>query len=130
MKKELDTLEKFKSSYTKDKFWEKVSRNAQKAGTKLIFFALCFFYSLQKESTPVWAKSTIVGALGYFISLIDAVPDFVPIVGYSDDLFIILAAFTVVTKYIDEECKEKAKGKFREIFNSDYVDESNEGNAT
>ncbi|PEO50494.1 hypothetical protein CN563_02685 [Bacillus sp. AFS026049] len=46
----------------------------KKAGVKVVYVALLLFYTLQKPTTPVWAKTVIVGALGYFILPIDLIP--------------------------------------------------------
>ena len=51
-----------------------------KAGKEVIEKALILYYCLQDDDTPAWAKTTIIGALGYFISPIDAIPDLVPVV--------------------------------------------------
>ena len=38
--------------------------------------------------SPLWAKTVIIGALGYLICPIDAIPDIIPGVGFTDDLVI------------------------------------------
>lgn len=65
------------------------------------------------EDTPIWAKTTIMGALGYFISPLDAIPDITPFVGYSDDLGILVAA---VATHIKDEHVEKAKETLKKWF--------------
>jgi len=42
---------------------------------------LILFYALQSPYTPAWAKSFVLGALGYFIFPVDAIPDIVTGVG-------------------------------------------------
>lgn len=59
--------------------------------------------------TPIWAKTTIYGALGYFVSPIDAIPDVTPIVGYSDDLGVLVLALATVSAYVKDEHVTKAK---------------------
>lgn len=49
----------------------------------------------------------IYGTLGYFISPIDAIPDFIP-GGYTDDLGILAVAVVSLTLYITEDIKAKA----------------------
>ena len=46
-----------------------------------------------------YRKSIVVGALVYFISPIDAIPDLAPLFGYLDDLGVI----TAVLKYMGSE---------------------------
>jgi uncharacterized membrane protein YkvA (DUF1232 family) len=67
------------------------------------------YYSATDPDTPRWAKATIYGALGYFISPLDGIPDLLPVVGYSDDLGILLAAVAAVAAYIKDEHTVKAQ---------------------
>ena len=61
-------------------------------------------------------KAGIFAALGYFISPIDLIPDFTPIIGYSDDASAIGIAIVMAQMYIDAEVKSKAREKIRSIF--------------
>jgi uncharacterized membrane protein YkvA (DUF1232 family) len=77
---------------------------------------LVLFYTLQDPETPMWAKTIIVGALGYFISPIDAVPDFIPFVGFADDLAVLVGAIATVGTCISSEHRRKAEAKVSEWF--------------
>ncbi|HCL3894797.1 TPA: DUF1232 domain-containing protein, partial [Pseudomonas aeruginosa] len=74
------------------------------------------YYAAQTPQTPAWAKATIYGALGYFILPVDAIPDVLPGVGYTDDLGIIAAAITAVSMYITEDVKRQASQKLQDWF--------------
>ena len=65
---------------------------------------------------PAWAKTVIVGALTYFISPLDAIPDILPGLGYTDDLGLLLAANATVSVYINADTKEQAKQKMKDWF--------------
>ena len=65
---------------------------------------------------PVWAKTAIYGALGYFISPIDAIPDITPVIGYADDLAVLAAAVATVATYITADVKQRAAEKLRGWF--------------
>ncbi|MFT0213027.1 YkvA family protein [Pseudomonas sp. F1_0610] len=99
----------YDQTYTDSGFWAKVKRYAKTAGKAVLEPALQMYYALQDADTPAWAKATIIGALGYFISPLDLIPDMLPVVGYSDDLTVLLAAITAVAKYIKHEHKAKAR---------------------
>ncbi|MCK5727051.1 MAG: DUF1232 domain-containing protein [Thiotrichaceae bacterium] len=107
--KVLDKNIEDEKEYSDDSFWEKVKGYALSAGEAVLKPALKMYYSAQDADTPIWAKGTIYGALGYFISPIDAIPDIVPFVGYSDDLAILVAAIAAVAAYIKPEHEEQAK---------------------
>ena len=68
------------------------------------------------KDTPVWAKTVLIGALGYFICPIDAVPDLIPVGGYADDAGAIAAALGLVAAHIKPEHRDIAKQKAEEWF--------------
>jgi uncharacterized membrane protein YkvA (DUF1232 family) len=102
--------------YSDSSFWGKVKDFALQAGQEVIEKALWLYYAAQRPDTPVWAKTTIYGALAYFISPIDAIPDITPVVGYADDLGAISAAILMVSAYINEDVKNQAKSKLQDWF--------------
>ena len=74
-------------------------------------YALAYVY--QHERTPWYAKLSILITLGYLLSPIDLIPDFIPVLGYLDDLILvpllILLSIQLIPKDILEECREKAQ---------------------
>lgn len=78
--------------------------------------ALQLYYAAQDPQTPAWAKGVIYGALGYFIFPVDAIPDAVPAVGFSDDLGVLVAALASVVMYITPAVKEQARTRIRDWF--------------
>lgn len=106
----------YAEKYSEKKLFEKIGRFAAKAGKKLVYVVLLLYYTLQKDNVPMKAKAIIIGVLGYFISPIDAIPDVTPIIGYTDDFGVLLVALAVVSVYIDEEVKNKAKNKLESWF--------------
>lgn len=78
-------------------------------------FAL--YLAARHPGTPWYAKILVAGIIAYAFSPIDLIPDFVPILGYLDDLvllpiFIALAIKTVPASVLDE-CRERARGTFQ-----------------
>ena len=98
-------------AFTETGFWNKIKMFGRQAGREVVERALWLFYAAQKPNTPTWAKSVIFGALAYFISPLDAIPDLTPLVGFTDDLGALAAALTMVTLYIDDEVKSLAAAK-------------------
>lgn len=99
----------FSSAYSDDSFWEKAKGYAKVAGENVLEPALKMYYSALDADTPAWAKAAIIGALGYFISPIDAIPDVIPVVGYADDLGVLTAALATTAAHIKDEHVRKAK---------------------
>jgi len=107
---------KFQEHYSESGFWKKLKKHAKKLGEKGLKHALVLYYALQEPSVPAWAKAVIVGALGYFIFPLDAIPDFIPGVGLVDDVSVILAAIGVLELNIPERARERADAKMKEWF--------------
>jgi uncharacterized membrane protein YkvA (DUF1232 family) len=108
--------DEFSSSYSDKSFWEKLKQHARGAGEELVYKALQLYYVLDKPGLPVWAKTAIYGALGYFIMPLDAVPDALPVTGFLDDLGVLAWAFATVAMHIDDDTRAKAKAKLTEWF--------------
>lgn len=110
--KELEN-EKYVVAYSEDKLFNKIIKFAKKAGIKLVYIVLLLFYTLQKSTTPKFAKSIIIGGLGYFIMPLDMVSDFIPVIGFTDDLTALISVLITVALFIDEDIKSKAKSKLQ-----------------
>lgn len=102
--------------YSEEGFWDKISQYAKKAGKDALSPALKMYYAAQDADTPAWAKATVYGALGYFISPIDAIPDVTPFIGYTDDIAVLAAAVAAVAAHIKEEHSEKTAATLKSWF--------------
>lgn len=106
----------FANKYSDRGFWDKVIAFAKVAGREVIEKALWLYYAAQNPATPAWAKSVIYGALGYFVFPFDAIADITPLVGYADDLGVLVAAVATVALFITKEGKTKADQKLKDWF--------------
>ena len=106
----------YAQEYSDENFWEKLKKYGTVAGKEVVEKALILFYALKDKSVPMWARATIIGALGYFISPIDAISDLIPVAGYADDLGVLAAAIATIAVYINDDIKEKARKKLSEWF--------------
>ena len=104
------------AEYSDNSFWDKVKTFAITAGREVIEKALWLYYAAQRPETPKWAKAAIYGALAYFISPLDAIPDITPLVGFTDDLGALAAAIAMTSAYINEDVKAKASQKLLDWF--------------
>lgn len=97
-------------------FWKKLAQQAKKMGRSLLEQALKLFYAAQDPETPHWAKITIYATLAYLVLPLDAVPDVLPGIGYSDDLGVLAAAMSAVALYVKEEHIQKARQTLKRWF--------------
>lgn len=115
MSKHNDYL-KYDKEYKEESFWDKISENFKVIGQEAIGKALQLYYATQHPDCTATDKAVIYGALGYLISPIDAIPDFTPVLGYTDDIAVIGAALYTVSKLIDDGVKAKAEAKLKDWF--------------
>ena len=106
----------YPAQYTNDSFWAKMASYAKAAGKEVVEKALLLYYAGQQEKAPAWAKATIVASLGYFIAPLDAIVDLTPVVGYADDLGVLVLALAAVSRYINDEVKAQTQEKMKVWF--------------
>jgi uncharacterized membrane protein YkvA (DUF1232 family) len=107
---------RFQKHYSESNFWSRLRGQAKKLGKGGLRHALTLYYTLQEPNVPAWAKTVIIGALGYLIFPLDAIPDFIPIVGLTDDLTVLAAAIGALELNIPQSARDKADEKMREWF--------------
>ena len=76
------------------------------------------YLAYKRKDVPIMAKILIIITVGYALSPIDLIPDFIPIIGYLDDLiilpFLIFLSLKLIPKEIMDECKEQAKDLWKD----------------
>jgi len=76
---------------------------------------LALYLACKDPRVPWYVKIFITAIVAYALSPIDLIPDFIPVLGYIDDLIIISAGISLSLKMIPkevlEECREKAKSE-------------------
>lgn len=71
------------------------------------------YFVARHPKTPLYAKLFIACVVAYAMSPIDLIPDFIPIIGYLDDLILvplgIVIAIKLVPNWIVVECRIQAQ---------------------
>ncbi len=71
------------------------------------------YLALQRKETPLGAKILAGIAVGYALSPVDLIPDFIPVLGLLDDLIILPALVVLVVRLVPctvmAECRQQAK---------------------
>lgn len=114
----LETAPRYEQHYDDNTFWKKLRRTAASVGAKVLYPALQLYFLLQSKEVPVKAKTLIIGALGYLILPTDLVPDFIPALGFTDDLTALMLALRTVSKHITPEIKRQAKEQTDKLLKS------------
>jgi uncharacterized membrane protein YkvA (DUF1232 family) len=67
------------------------------------------YLALKDKETPIIAKLVAGLTVGYALSPIDLIPDFIPILGYLDDLIILPLLVKITLYFIPDEKMEQYK---------------------
>jgi uncharacterized membrane protein YkvA (DUF1232 family) len=72
------------------------------------------YFAYKNPKTPLFAKMFTCCVVAYAFSPIDLIPDFIPVLGYLDDLIIVPLGITIALKLIPESILEESRFKAQE----------------
>ena len=85
------------------KTWARKQKNEMKA----------LYLAFRDKRTPWYAKVFTAVVVIYALSPVDLIPDFIPVLGYLDDLILVPFGFLLAKKMIPrevlDECRQKVK---------------------
>jgi uncharacterized membrane protein YkvA (DUF1232 family) len=94
-------------------FWRKTKRVAAQIPFAEDLFAA--YYCAFDRSTPLQVKATLVGAIAYFVLPIDAIPDVMPVLGFTDDAAVLAMAIKLVAGSIRPEHRAAARSRLDKL---------------
>ena len=75
------------------------------------------YLACRDPRTPWIAKALAAGLVAYALSPIDLIPDFIPVLGYLDELVLVPLGVLLVRRLVPEavmlDCRERAEEAFR-----------------
>ena len=66
--------------------------------------------------TPTNVRISLIAALAYLIMPLDLFPDFMPVVGFSDDFVALTAVLSIWSKYMTPAIRIRAEEKLNKLF--------------
>ena len=90
--------------------------NIKQRAKKLKSDIPAIFIALKEKDTPLIAKIIAWVTVGYALSPIDLIPDFIPVLGYLDDVILLPALVALTIKLIPEEVWIKSKRNAEELW--------------
>jgi len=106
----------YSNYFSETALWEKIRDFSKAAGEKVVYAVLLLYYLMAEKSVSLKTKASIAAALGYFIFPLDAVPDLAPLIGYSDDLGVLLFVLSKVAGSLTPEVKQRAQKQLEDWF--------------
>lgn len=94
-------------------FWRKTRRLA--ARLPFAQDLLAAYYCAFDRATPLQVKATLVAAIGYFVLPLDAIPDVLPVLGFTDDAAVLATAIKMVASNIRPEHRDAAGEKLAKL---------------
>lgn len=99
---------------------ENTKQQAQSLHQKLIHWArklksdiIAIYFALKHPQTPLYAKLVAALVVGYALSPIDLIPDFIPVLGYLDDVILLPMGIALAIRLIPiavlAACREEVK---------------------
>jgi uncharacterized membrane protein YkvA (DUF1232 family) len=89
----------------KEKLWE------------LKQYVPALYFAYRRKDVSIGAKILLLVIVGYALSPIDLIPDFIPVLGYLDDILILSGLICLALKLIPQEimaeCKKEAAGLWK-----------------
>ena len=103
-------------------FWGKLKRNF----TKLPFAVdlVSVYYCAIDKQTPLQVRAALMAALAYFVVPTDLLPDWIAVLGYSDDAAVLFGAYRLVSNHITEVHRILARDAIERIRSSDGASEN------
>jgi uncharacterized membrane protein YkvA (DUF1232 family) len=100
-------------SALRNDFWPKLAQNL----SRLPFAedVVAAYYCAFDAATPFKVKGILVAALAYFVLPFDVIPDFLLGLGFSDDLAVLVTAYSLVKGNITQTHRDQAKSKLHEM---------------
>jgi uncharacterized membrane protein YkvA (DUF1232 family) len=98
------------------RFWPKLRRSVAR-----IPFAdqlLSLYFAARDPHTPTRAKGMMLAALAYFVLPVDAVPDVLVGIGFTDDAAVITAVIAILSAHIRSRHREAARQALAQLARS------------
>lgn len=77
------------------------------------------FLIMKDNETPVIAKLCAIITISYALSPIDLIPDFIPVLGYLDDLILIPVFILLTLKFVPEDVYIKNRNQAERLWKND-----------
>lgn len=90
--------------------------NLKERAAKLKTDLPALFLALKDRETPVLAKVFAGITVAYALSPVDLIPDFIPVLGYLDDVILLPTLIVIIVKLIPAPVLERCRAQSEEMW--------------
>ena len=116
----LKDTQRWEVAYSASDLFATVARYAKKAGLTTIYYSLLIYEALISDRISGLEKTLAMAALGYFISPLDIISDFLP-GGLFDDTVILFYGIDKISEAIDAETENRARIQLSKWFSDSEI---------
>lgn len=110
-----ESVNKYQDKYDEKGFWNFVKKTGKAVGEPILRKAFELYYAMARSDMPLNVKLQIMGALAYLVMPLDLIPDFIPVLGWTDDAAALTFAYASAQSYVDDIVRQQAEEKIKEI---------------
>lgn len=88
-------------------FWPKLRKVA--SSLPFVEELLAAYYCAFDRDTPRHVQASLIGAIGYFVLPFDAIPDVLPLLGFTDDAAVLAGVVRLVMTHITPAHRDAAR---------------------
>jgi len=115
--RKVDKLSGYGKYYDENSFLTTLKKLIFKLSEDVVVRILMLWFLLVSGRVPIKTRLLIVAALGYLVMPADLVSDFIPALGFADDVAFLTYAFKQTSRYMDESIRKKAVEKLQRWMN-------------
>ncbi len=121
-----DKLSGYEKYYDENNFLTKLRKLVFRLGEEVVIHVLMLWFLLLSGKVPIKTRLLIMAALGYLVMPADLVSDFIPVLGFTDDIAFLTYAFNQTSRYMDESIRKKAIEKLQKWMTPDEKNQDTE----
>jgi len=111
-----ENSQKFATYYSESGLNEKLAKFGKKVGSTVVYPVILLYTAMKSPDVPVKHKLMITACLGYFILPVDFIADYIPGVGFADDIAALSACLAAVKNMLTPEVYAEASEQIRKLF--------------
>jgi uncharacterized membrane protein YkvA (DUF1232 family) len=93
----------------------KMFARLQETAQRIKYDAMTVYFAARDPRTPLAVRLLALFVAAYAISPIDLIPDFIPVLGYLDDVILLPLCIVIIIKLTPVEVIDDSRAKAREV---------------